>query len=202
MPSTPREARPGSCENAQLSPHRFLQSFSRLLSSCFLLFHDRTSLEGGRRKKHKAHDSFYAVYPRKPMWLQKEGRGASPQGTVSTRPGRGSSLRAALCSGPSVPPVVKAAPHVCSSSSQPPQRTGPSHVSPHRQGARLPPAAPTSQRRRLQQGAHPLSPTSGSERLPPLPAPIRNGNRFCGVFLEFVSFSLLWNVPPACLVRT
>lgn len=75
---------PGSGENAQLSPHQFLQTFSRLLSSCFLLFHDRTSLEGGKRKKHKAHDSFYTVYPRKPMRLQKEGRGASPQGTVST----------------------------------------------------------------------------------------------------------------------
>lgn len=41
----------GSCENAQLSPHQFLRTFSRLLSSCFLLFHDHTLLGGRRRSK-------------------------------------------------------------------------------------------------------------------------------------------------------
>lgn len=50
------------------------------------------------------------------------------------------------------------------------------------------------------EGASP-PPLLALESRPPLPAPIRNANRFCGVFLELVSFSLLWNVPPACLAR-
>lgn len=87
-------ARPGSCENAQFSPHQFLQTFSRLLS-CFLLFHDRTSLEGGRREKQKAHDSFYAIYARTPMSLRSQ----SSRLREHLPRGEGSSSRAALPSG-------------------------------------------------------------------------------------------------------
>lgn len=146
--------------------------------------------------------------------------GASPHGSVSTCPGV-RALRPVLLSplGPSRPGrwgLTVCVPRGEGRSPrllllrflpQPPQRTGHSHMSLCRQRAQqpsweracLPPPPPTSRGRRLQEGAGPLSPSSGSQSRPPLPAPIRNGNRFCGIFLQLVSFSLLWNVPPACL---
>ena len=174
----------GSCENAQ-PLHRFLQTFSRLRFSCFLLFHDRISLEGARRKRREAHDSFCAVYPSKPMQLWRWGGGGpGGPGALVNPPGGQAGPHVPLC------------PHGCSPTSSLSLRREQTFRQEPLQ-ARAPtsstqqPEAPTGE------GAPPLSRVLApkSQSLPP--ATIRSGNRFCGVFLQSMCFSLLWTVPPA-----